>query len=274
MFVFCSITDEMNAQVLVIRNSPRDISKMSTIDAGKIRVWYALNAVDIRDESTYDDWERLEIGSHISRYYSYFIFRSDSLCTEWGKKNPKASSVPTGCGSGGKQSGRWSEYYHSDFIKDFSKKILTQYTYMPHRIPCYQYTEDIPVQNWSLQDDTTTIAGYLCQKAICSFRGRDFEAWFAVNIPINNGPWKFGGLPGLILKVSDIERLYVFECTSIEVHNNEFPIEIHSNVKYENINREKYRKLVESINVDYFKLTGWQMERYIEQPPYHPLELE
>ena len=274
IIIFCGIMFGMNAQVFVFPNPPRDISKMSTVDSGKIKVWYVLNAIDIKNEDTYDDWQCLEIGSHLSKYYSYFIFRSDSLCTDWGKKNPKSQSAPSRCGHGGKQDGRWSEYFYTDFFKDFSNGTLTQYTYMPRNISHCQYVEDISVQNWILHDDTITVAGYLCQKAVCVFRGRTFEAWFTMSIPIRNGPWKFGGLPGLILKIYDLDKLYVFEFNKLEIHHHAFPIKIYNNIKYEKMDRNRYRKLVENINKDYFKISGWTISRQIENPPYHPLELE
>lgn len=55
-----------------------------------------------------------------------------------------------------------------------------------------------------------------CQKATTIFLGRTYEAWFTSEIPINNGPWKFGNLPGQILQVSDTQKHYVFECTGIQ----------------------------------------------------------
>ena len=48
-----------------------DIDNYITIDTATVRVWYALNALDIKDESTYIDWQILEVGSHCNKYYSY-----------------------------------------------------------------------------------------------------------------------------------------------------------------------------------------------------------
>ena len=59
--------------------------------------------------------------------------------------------------------------------------------------------------------------GYKCQEAVGKFRGRNYKAYFLKDIPISNGPFKFDGLPGLILKVvSDdgcvkIEAFYIEE---------------------------------------------------------------
>jgi len=42
-----------------------------------------------------------------------------------------------------------------------------------------------------------------------------FEAWFTREIPIAEGPYKFYGLPGLIIKISDSRDYYSFELTKI-----------------------------------------------------------
>jgi len=40
---------------------------------------------------------------------------------------------------------------------------------------------------------------YDCRRAIGKFRGREYEVWYTTDIPIPGGPFKLGGLPGLIL---------------------------------------------------------------------------
>ena len=56
-----------------------------------------------------------------------------------------------------------------------------------------------------------TVAGYDCQRATAVFGGRTWEAWFAREVPIPEGPYKFYGLPGLIVKVADIRGQFAFE---------------------------------------------------------------
>ncbi len=68
----------------------------------------------------------------------------------------------------------------------------------------YVYKESMELQDWSCGSDSVkTILGHQCQMATCEFRGRHWTAWFALDIPICDGPWKFRGLPGLILEVYD-----------------------------------------------------------------------
>ena len=252
-FVLIIITDIKAQYGYIPARSWRAITEMETIDSGTIRIWYALNAEDIKNQDTYDDWQCLEIGSKMSRYYSYFIFRSDSLCTEWKKNNTNAQSSPGSCSRGGKKNKIWSEYFFSDYVKDFSAARLMVYTLMPIAIRNQQYSEELPVQDWSIYEDTLTIAGQLCQKATCHFRGRDYTAWFAPDIPVNNGPWKFGGLPGLIMKVYDADNLYVFECNKIESRNQDYPLKLYK-TKYEETDRKKYAKLIRDIHDDYGKM--------------------
>ncbi len=56
------------------------------------------------------------------------------------------------------------------------------------------------------QVDTTgskKIGDLTCKRAVGEFRGRTYEVWFSEEIPVNSGPWKLWGLPGLILEVQD-----------------------------------------------------------------------
>lgn len=66
-----------------------------------------------------------------------------------------------------------------------------------------------PMQ-WKVFPEKKDIKGVLVQKARGVHRGRTYTAWFAPSIPMTNGPWKLGGLPGLILEVYDDEKLVVF----------------------------------------------------------------
>lgn len=74
---------------------------------------------------------------------------------------------------------------------------------------CY-YEEPIPEFDWNLQEGDTTICTYPCKKAETSFRGRTWTVWYTEELPYNNGPWKLGGLPGLILKAIDKKGDYSF----------------------------------------------------------------
>jgi len=260
---------------------------MNVIDSGNVKIFYALNATDISNPETYDDLQCLEIGSNLSKYFSYYVYKSDSLVADWVKKNPHAqeAKIPRWLGSKGKFDG-WLEYINSEYFKDFFKTELTEYARMPFGLDKYnaQYSESIPVQNWAISNETLTVAGYSCQKATCRFRGREYTAWFTTDIPINNGPWKFGGLPGLILKVYDKDKLFTFECVGIENHKQKFPIEMNKVFeRYKKTDRLKLWKSKKEAQESYLRVLNTASEGNMQLAfddskykfaPYKPLELE
>ena len=74
--------------------------------------------------------------------------------------------------------------------------------------------------NWKIDNNATgVVLGMKCKRATCRYAGRDYEAWFAPEIPISNGPYKFGGLPGLIVKLQDSGNEHVFELREIKKVN-------------------------------------------------------
>ncbi|PWN07075.1 GLPGLI family protein [Rhodohalobacter mucosus] len=77
--------------------------------------------------------------------------------------------------------------------------------------------EEIDIFNWSLTDESKIIMDYKAYKAETAFRGRSYTAWYTPEININAGPWKFNGLPGLILEVTDSEGGVQFLLSSLEI---------------------------------------------------------
>ena len=61
--------------------------------------------------------------------------------------------------------------------------------------------EKLKFNNWEIKEDTMKIGDYLCKKAILKKDSISVAAWFTGEVPSNEGPGKYYGLPGLILKV-------------------------------------------------------------------------
>lgn len=74
----------------------------------------------------------------------------------------------------------------------------------------YSYVEDRPMK-WNVLPEMATIGEYKTQKAETDFAGRKWYAWFTTEIPSQDGPYKFSGLPGLIIKVESADQDYSFD---------------------------------------------------------------
>lgn len=69
---------------------------------------------------------------------------------------------------------------------------------------------------WKIQPDKEKMGEFNTQKASVSFAGRTWIAWFASDIPIQDGPYKFHGLPGLIVKLEDKTQSHSFVLKEIK----------------------------------------------------------
>ncbi|MCT2563917.1 GLPGLI family protein [Chryseobacterium herbae] len=101
------------------------------------------------------------------------------------------------------------------------KNINTKKVYKTVTTPLYNDVFDILAEdiNWKVLPETMMIADMNCQKAVLEYGGRNWEAWFTVRIPIQEGPYVFYGLPGLIVKISDEKKNYSFSL--VESHKSE-----------------------------------------------------
>ncbi|MBC6993750.1 GLPGLI family protein [Neolewinella lacunae] len=83
-------------------------------------------------------------------------------------------------------------------------------------------TEDLAELKWEIQaDGVREIGGYHCQMAVTEFRGRVYEAWFTTALPLDAGPWKLAGLPGLILEAKDRQGIIQFIFAGIRLVSDE-----------------------------------------------------
>ena len=161
-----------------------------------------------------DDLLILQIGKEVSKCYSYYTFQSDSL-----QRTPDGAKV-------------WSELFRRATEKDgiygdFPHVRMGTYVYKNYptgqmtitdRISSqgYRYADSLHAQTWTMGDSTREVLGYTCQQATANFRGRRWTAWFATDIPVSDGPWKLGGLPGLILEAYDEGQQHVFTAVGLE----------------------------------------------------------
>ena len=255
----------------------RGYDQQIVIDTANVRILYALNAKDIKDEDTYIDLGKLEVGRRVSKYSSEFVDLSDVEAVKWKKETGHTGYVPKSFWMGGRPElhENWSELVFSDYI--IRGNQLKEYACFPlwAERENSSYTEQWPLMRWTLADEQQTILGHRCQKATCQFRGRDFVAWFAADVPIKGGPWKFGGLPGRILKVYDVQKIYVWEAVAIE--RGTYQIMQYPDKLYPKSTRKSVWQRQKKYTEDYLNAIGWTSLEGRPTPKkihFEPLEKE
>lgn len=104
-----------------------------------------------------------------------------------------------------------------------TKDIPEQKIYYHDKVGAKQiyYQEDRPIK-WEITSDIGKQNGYTAQKATTNFGGRIWTAWFTKDINISDGPYKFSGLPGLIVKLEDDKGDYRFDLIKKVMLQNAF----------------------------------------------------
>lgn len=85
-----------------------------------------------------------------------------------------------------------------------SNSLLFEFLDLDHR--SHYYADTLYPMTWVITDDKKNINGVRCIKAVTEFKGREYIAWYDSSVRVSNGPWKLGGLPGLIMEAYDKEE--------------------------------------------------------------------
>ena len=80
---------------------------------------------------------------------------------------------------------------------DFKTHLFTKISSDSYKI------EEDKKPEWKILPDKQKIGEYNAQKATTKYGGREWTAWFSTDLPFQDGPYKFYGLPGLIVKIED-----------------------------------------------------------------------
>lgn len=275
--IICGWTNAQQKQgkPFLPRFSEYGANNVTEIGKSNIRILYAFQAQDLKDENTWIDCGQLLTDKGMTQYSSYYVSENNAYIRQWLKDNPNKGYYPGGVKLKGRLKDYWSEYQYSQIYVQGHE--LTEWAVMPSaELTQYLYKEPWPSMQWTLSNEQQTICGYQCQKATCHWRGRDYVAWFTSAIPLKSGPWKFGGLPGLIMKIYDTKHLYTWEAVAVE--NGSFPIYQLDERRFKNSDRKKVLKMQHDWNVKYRELAG-VMRAGSNTPvttryPFDQLELE
>jgi GLPGLI family protein len=174
------------------------------------------------------------------------------------------------------QSLNLAEKWRSILIKNFQENNITV---QDKTNITYQYEEKQPALDWKLENETREILGYICHKATTKYRGRKYAAWYCKEIPINNGPYIFQNLPGLILELEDSDNNFHFTAIAMDKKVNAVYLRNEKRILY--ITREQFRKALQTYhdNPGFFHGKAYNEDGSqiaVKSPPlpYNPIELE
>lgn len=180
--------------------------------------------------SVYQEDMKLYIGKNSSMYISGEKLIYDSLRTEQNKSRNNVGAINVK----GMGSNTSFFYFVSENQWQQTEKLF---------INNYLFPIDKPQMNWVLSSDTLTISGLKCQKATGHWKGRDYVAWFCPSLPFSFGPWKFNGLPGLILTVRDTKDQVKFEFEDFKVNNDESKVIRYPKDRLTNVTQKEFNGL-------------------------------
>jgi len=165
---------------------------------------YSLDSTDLENKKT--EYMVLFSGDGISSYSSRAKLLGNSVILKGNTANTSKSALTDFQYIIIKNTKEDSLAYTLQIVEDF-----------------FYYKQKLDLFDWKLHEDTKVIKGYNAQKATMTYSGRDYIAWFTLEIPISDGPFKFNGLPGLILEIADTKNHHVFELHSFEKLNPKIP---------------------------------------------------
>lgn len=183
-----------------------EISKYSIVDTTKCVLTYTMKFKKHPQDKEYlSDVRKVEVGKNIVKDYSYIQFYYDSLTTS---NNKKGVDSPT----------PQKEFFPYEVLNYYKEnKAMVSFRMFLSAGILQWFDHDDGEQHWNLETgDSTTIHGYLCSKASTEFLGRQYSAWYTTDIPLNAGPYRFCGLPGLIMKIEESSKMYSWELDGME----------------------------------------------------------
>ena len=222
-------------------------AQRTLIDTVRYRFHYATKETTTEGKKPFSDEINVDIGDKVTYCYSRWEEDNDLLYDSIIAKGGNANDFLAAEGP----------------ISMFGERVIKNYPSKRNLIVTCAlgvdliYNESTEKKDWNLVLGDTTIAGYKCKKAVCNFRGRKWIAWYTLDIPISDGPWKLDGLPGMILKAVDSLNQFSFECFQIKTDLNiPMTVKIAKCVKTTALKVHQLKMLRRSNYTAYAKATG------------------
>lgn len=218
----------------------------------------------------------LQVGKRYNRFMDYNEFRFDSLMDATAKNlKPYSETGPMMMMALKKR--KFRENIVID--KQNNTEIIQRTAGLVQR---YQYDEPCPMLKWELAEGDTIIAGYNCKKALTSLWGRDYIAWYAPEVDLPYGPYKFNGLPGLVFMVVDTHDNHKFTLSGLKKVTQYNPIYLWAEKDIIKTSRNKVRKIYKNYCADPVGaltsngdiIVPDDVKATVNSKPYNPIELE
>ncbi len=176
----------------------------------------------------------LDIGRNMSSFYSRWDAVREHVTDSLIARGMSLNAILT-------ERGKYPPaFVHYCVYKNYPKKGQILYTDKIYK--SFYYEESMEKQTWTMEKKDTVILNYKCQSAVCHFRGRRWHVYYTEDIPVSNGPWKLGGLPGLILYAKDESGIFKLDCIGIKNGHGEriSPPNLKKSIK---TTRQKYMEI-------------------------------
>ncbi|WP_051882206.1 GLPGLI family protein [Chryseobacterium soli] len=181
-----------------------------------------------KKDSVVTDYMNLDTDGKKSYFYNAVKYERDSAYTA--DKNNAALF----------QSKHYDQNLNYIIEKQYAKKTVNFYDKFKS-VNLLITDNDAP--KWKIEKEFATINTMNCQKATTDYKGRKWEAWFSKEYPISDGPYKFSGLPGVVLKLKDADDNHVFNLIQIKKIQSLFALVPKSNKQ---VSREEYKKIMKN----------------------------
>ena len=164
--------------------------------------------LQLKMDSTDTDYQKynmiLDIGSKEVKFYGKDLLVADSLNKKFGNMDNRHIDM-----TGQVVKRKTNTYENENFIN-----IKFEYY-------SFKTTDQI---TWNISGKTKQVQQYTLQKATAKFGGRNWVAWFSREIPFNEGPFKFSGLPGLVFEIYDTGKNFIYNL----IKSQELPDTFHT----------------------------------------------
>lgn len=252
-------------------NKAPDKFKADSLDSGTTVFYYTLSFVkdSKRPDLKVKTLTRLTQGNHYSKFEDLNTYKRDSIL--------RINSIKENVGTDYLNAlVKFRPQWNNVVIKSFQNGTMTL---QDKAFKYFQYQEPIPTINWRILPSVKKILSVDAQLAVGTYRGRKYNAWFTRDIAINNGPYVFGNLPGLIVEIYDDENQFHFELVGIKKET--IPIMIRTDDKIIKTDRSKFRVAQRSYYEnpgaalpEAYDTNGEVIQQKFKSKPYNPIELE